>query len=536
MLVDYRILEREYLLAISRALTAELELNDVLRIIVRACVEFIAARAGMIVLIDPGDQTFRVAVMYGLPPRVVEKHVHLLRAVPYRAGEEREVIPQLTQRMMHIARAADLGLSEVLPLPMVSGEALVGVIYVFRSSEFRFRDDDAQLLYNFANQAAIAVKNARLYEAVNAERQRLHAILEQSADGVMILDAQLDVTVFNSALSRMTGWPADSAIGRPHDEVIQWERLKTDMDLSVAVANGWPLPGAAHLYVEGDLQRRGQETISLGVTYAPLTDPRGHLHAIIANVRDLTRFREQEQLQKTFISVVSHELKTPVSIIKGYAGTLWRQDANWPAEVQDEYLQVIEDESDRLTDLIDDLLEASRLQSGSFKLDMSDDVFLPHLAESVARKFSNPSDNHHLTVDFPDGFPTVCGDERRLTQVLNNLVSNAIKYSPDGGTVEIRGDVFADYVTVAVTDAGIGIPGHEKHRIFQKFSRLDNALSRKTEGTGLGLFLTRAIVEAHRGRIWFDSPGEGCGTTFTFSLPGKGRSSSPAPDPVSGPP
>ena len=519
MLVDYRILEREYLLAISRALTSELELNDVLRIIVRASVEFISARAGIIVLVDPNTRTFRTAAVYGIPQAVTEAHASLLRDIPYEPGLERDLIPKLTKRMMHIAGGAGIGLSEVLPLPMISGDSMVGVIYVFRTEEYRFRKDDAQLLHNFANQAAIAVKNARLYEAVNAERQRLNAILEGSADGVMILDSSLTITDFNQALSRMTGWHAQMAIGLTHDEVIGWQELKTDLDLEMALAQSWPQPGAAHLYVEGELRRRDGKKISLGITYAPLIDARGDLYAIIANVRDLTRFREQEELQKTFISVVSHELKTPVSIIKGYAGTLKRQDANWPREVTDEYLQVIEDEADRLTVLIDDLLEASRLQSGTFKLELTDDVSLPLMAQMTAKKFYKTEQTHRILLDFPDDFPLVYGDERRLNQVFNNLVSNAIKYSPNGEDIFIRGSATGDEVHVSVQDQGIGIPEHERHRIFQKFSRLDNALSRKTEGTGLGLYLTKAIIEAHGGKIWFNSAGEGAGTTFTFSLP-----------------
>ena len=519
VLVDYRILEREYLLAISRALTSELALGDVLRIIVRACVEFISARAGMIALVDPRDQTFRISAVYGIPPAVVEETAPLLRALPYQTGEERDVIPQLTQRMMRIARAADLGLSEVLPLPMVNRESLVGVIYVFRTGEFRFRDDDAMLLRNFANQAAIAVSNARLYEAVQSEKQRLDAILAHSADGVMILDAQLTITGFNNALARMTGWSVHDAVGLRHDAVIQWQSLKTEMDLPTALANGWPPPGAGYLYVEGELRRTDGNRINLGITYAPLLNPRNQLHAIIGNVRDLTRYREEEQLQKTFISVVSHELKTPVSIIKGYAGTLRRQDADWPREVTDEYLQVIEEEADRLTDLIDDLLEASRLQAGTFKLEMTDNIDLPHMATAAARKFGTSTTMHDLQVDFPPDFPVVRGDERRLTQVFNNLVNNALKYTPDGGPVRLFGAIHDEFVTVSVQDEGIGIPTHERHRIFQQFSRLDNALSRKTEGTGLGLYLAKAIVEAHGGKIWFDSEGEGKGTTFTFSLP-----------------
>lgn len=526
-LVDIRILQREYLLAISRAMTAELDVADVLRIILKSSVELVSAQAGMIVLVEPEQEAFQVAAVYGIPPAVVEDFSAHIRGLSFVPGAEREAIPELTQRLRLVMQRAKLGLTQLIPLPMISGDNVVGLVYVFQSGSYYFVDDAVNLLRSFAEQAAIAVKNASLYQQINTEKQRLDAILEHSADGVMILDPSLMITVFNRALSVMTGWEAEAAIGRSHQEVIRWRTLKTDTDLHDALANGWPLPGAAHLYVEGELacrsnalyQTEDDETISLGITYAPLMDSHGRMTDIIANVRDLTRYREEEQLQKTFISVVSHELKTPVSIIKGYAGTLRRQDANWSPEIVQESMAVIEEEADQLNDLIDNLLEASRLQAGTFSLELNDEVMLSKMATATANKFHNQSDKHHFEVDFPADFPAVWGDDRRLTQVLNNLVSNAIKYSPDGGQILIKGEVHPEHVTVSVRDEGIGIPEHEHHRIFQKFSRLDNALSRKTEGTGLGLYLSKAIIEAHNGRIWFANNRHGTGTTFTFSLP-----------------
>ena len=523
MLVDYRIRQREYLLAIGRALTAELDLADVLRIIVQGSVEFISGRAGMIVLADPAERIFRIAAIYGIPRALLDKLTPLLQKVSYSDSNEQEAISELTRRMQQVAEKANMGLTQVICLPMMSGEVTIGMIYVFQEETHHYGFEAASLLQSFADQAAIAVKNARLYQQIIAEKQRLDAILEQSADGVMIFDRKLRITVFNSALSRMTGWEATQAIGCPQREIINWQALRTDVDLETALNDGWPLPGSPPLYVEGDLRRPDGQLISLGITYAPLLNYQGVMTNIIANVRDLTRFREQEALQKTFISVISHELKTPVSIIKGYAGTLRRQDANWSKEVIHEYLEVIEEEADQLTDLIDNLLEASRLQAGSFKLDMSEEVWLPRMAADVVRKFGSQTSKHTLALDFPEDFPPIRGDERRLVQVMNNLLGNAIKYSPDGGRIVVSGAAYPGHVTVSVEDAGIGIPEHEKHRIFQKFSRLDNALSRKTEGTGLGLFLTKAIVEAHGGRIWFSSNQDKQkgqrGTTFTFSLP-----------------
>ena len=322
----------------------------------------------------------------------------------------------------------------------------------------------------------------------------------------------------------MTGWQTAEAIGKSHHDIFKWKTVRTESDLAQALENGWPLPGAAHLYVEGDLIRPDGKQISLGITYSPLMNHRGKMTNIIANVRDLSRYREEQELQKTFISVVSHELKTPVSIIKGFAGTLKRPDANWPTEMIQEYAVVIEDEADRLNDLIDNLLEASRLQSGTFKLNLTDEILLSKVASDTVLRLQNQTDKHTFSIQFPENFPAVFGDERRLTQVFNNLLSNALKYSPDGGTIEISGQLHGDFVTVSFRDEGIGIPKHQQHRIFEKFSRLDNALSRNTEGTGLGLFLTKAIIEAHGGRIWFshnsDNNGrDEPGTTFTFSLP-----------------
>ena len=529
-LVDIRILQREYLLAISRAMTAELDLHDLLRLILKSAVELVSGQAGMIALVDPAADALRVAAVYGIPPHLVDHFAPLVRGVPYREGHESEAFPELADQLRKIAHEANLGLSQVIRLPLSSGGEVIGLIYVFQSGNYYFVEDAPNLLRSFAEQAAIAVRNARLYQQVNQEKQRLDAIMEQGADGVMILDAHLRITVFNRALSHMTGWPAAEAIGRAHNDVIQWRALKTESELNSALDQHWPQRNAAHLYVEGEARRRRDaacpgelETISLGITYAPLMDEDGQMTDIIASVRDLTRYREEEALQKTFISVISHELKTPVSIIKGYAGTLRRPDARWSPEVLDESLSVIEEEADNLNELIDNLLEASRLQAGTFALEVGDEVSLPRLAAAVARKFATQAAGHEIAVEFPEGYPTIIGDERRLTQVLNNLVSNAIKYSLDGGRITISGAVHPEHITVSVCDDGIGIAARDQHRIFQKFSRLDNALSRKTEGTGLGLYLSRAIIEAHHGRIWFQSnsdrqPGAP-GTTFTFSLP-----------------
>jgi signal transduction histidine kinase len=222
-------------------------------------------------------------------------------------------------------------------------------------------------------------------------------------------------------------------------------------------------------------------------------------------------------MKSTFISVISHELKTPVALIKGYAGTLRRQDADWDQEIIRESLEIIEEESDRLAQLIDNLLDASRLQAGQLKLDRSD-VNLAEMAARVVREFRTQSNRHTFEVDFASEYPIVQGDAERLRQVITNLISNAIKYSPDSGKIIVSGRYDDSQVYVAVSDQGIGIPAGERERIFDRFYRVDSALSRRTQGAGLGLYLAKSVVEAHGGRIWVSStPGQG--STFVFTLP-----------------
>jgi signal transduction histidine kinase len=254
----------------------------------------------------------------------------------------------------------------------------------------------------------------------------------------------------------------------------------------------------------------------VGVTYSPLLSSEGTLLNVIALVRDITRFREADELKSTFISVVSHELKTPVALIKGYVSTLRREDASWDREVVKDSLEVIEEEADRLTELIENLLDASRLQAGALSINLTD-LALDALVGRVADRFKTQTHTHTIVVDFPAQFPLILGDEDRLEQVLSNLISNAIKYSPEGGEIRITGQILPEQVVICVSDQGPGIAAGDIPYVFDRFYRASDA-SRTTKGAGLGLYLARAVVEAHGGRIWVD-PKPGAGARICFSLP-----------------
>ena len=509
MLPDFRVRQRDYLLEISRALTQELDLGALLRRILRISMEMLAGQAGLIALKQRGG--WRVAAAQGIPPALLDYLKPLL--------EEETVsefnADELNRMLKELAYTASMGLLNGVGLPLVAHRKIIGVIFIFRNYPDLFSANDKSLLRSFADQAAIAVFNAQLYGQVRYEKQRLDALLDSAADGILILRADHTIERCNKAFERILGRPREELIGLPHEEVIRWAKPPKGMTLEEAEAGGWPLTPNAHLYVEGDLERPEPPGIPVGVTYAPLLTQEGALLNIFVTVRDITHFRTAEEIKSTFISIVSHELRTPVALIKGYASTLRRDDAEWDRETINDSLAVIEEEADRLSRMIDDLLDASRLQAGGLRLNKVD-FSLPSLAEHLAERFQTQTSRHRILVDFPEDFPVIVGDETRISQVLTNLISNAIKYAPEG-EIRIEGSVRPEQVIVCVKDEGPGIDPRDMPHIFDRFYRAEQAV-RKTKGAGLGLYLARAIIEAHRGRIWLD-PSPDSGARICFSLP-----------------
>ncbi len=515
MLPDLRVRQRDYLLELARTITEELDLDTVLARIVRVSAEMLAGHAGLIALRDESTG-WRVAAAYGINPAFLKHLTPLLADIPEHGDPARFQLPEVNRRLQRITQAASMGLLNGVGLPLIARREVLGVIFIFRSYHGGFSSEDRALLQSFADQAAIAVHNARLYTEVIHQKQYLDAVLDSAADGIFLLNPKLQFERFNRACSRILGYSPEDVLGRSHSEIIRWRRREAGPSLEEAEAGGWPLTDQATLYVEGEVITRSGRPVPVGITYAPTLSPKGTLLSIVANLRDITRFREAEELKSTFISIVSHELRTPVALIKGYVGTLRREDARWDPAVVNDSLAVIEEEADRLASLIDDLLDASRLQAGALTLNRTD-VALDGLARRLVERFRTQSEKHVFEVDFPDDFPAVMADEDRLIQVLTNLLSNAIKYAPQGGKVTVSGRVRPEEVVVCVSDEGPGLAPEDIPHVFDRFYRSPET-SRKTKGAGLGLYLAKAVVEAHGGRIWVDDRVRR-GARICFSLP-----------------
>jgi len=518
---DSKTQQRDFLLEITRAITAQLDLGEVLRRVLHASVVMLTGRIGIVALRDEHDEQFYVRAYTGITndnvPALNEKLSELMDGKG-KDGYSREF---LNKKLREMADTIDTKLEQSVAMPLVFAQNPLGLLIVFRSYQTTITADDLNALQSFANQAAIAVHNAQLYGRINQERQRLAAILNNSGDGVFILHPNLTFLQINRAFERMTGWGMEDVIGLPKEDVIIWDKLDSP-DLESALNGGWLSTSEIServetLYVEGDLIRRDGMIISIGITYAPLLTESGRLVSIIANVRDITNFRKAQEMQSVFISTIHHELRTPIAIIKGYASTMGRDDVEWDSHVVRENMAIIEDEADRLTTLVEDLLTASKIQAErEVKLNLADVRLELVAARSVGRLEGHS--RHDIILSFPDKFPVIQGDEARLRQVIDNLLTNAIKYSPSGKTITVGGRYTENNVTLFVRDEGDGIPADQLEHIFDRFYRIDDKLTRKTQGTGLGLYLVRAIVNAHGGEISVKST-VGHGSTFYFTIP-----------------
>ncbi|MCA2001714.1 MAG: PAS domain-containing protein, partial [Chloroflexi bacterium] len=394
MLPDFRVRQRDYLLEISRLLTQELDLEKLLARILRVSIEMLAGQAGLIALKRP--EGWSVSAAHGIAPAFLSYLTPLL-------AEEKMVeldVRELNRMLKELTYTVSMGLLNGTGLPLAAQGRVIGVIFIFRNYPDMFTPNDRVLLQSFADQAAIAVFNAQLYGQVSYEKQRLDALLDSAADGMLILNAAQEVERCNIAFEKLYGLPREEIVGKRHEEIIRWRKEPQGKTLEESVANGWPLTPNATLYVEGDIERPQPAPLPVGITYAPLLSEEKKLRNIIVSVRDITHFRTADEIKATFISIVSHELRTPVALIKGYASTLRRDDARWDKHTINDSLAVIEEEADRLAKMIDDLLDASRLQAGGLSLNQGD-VSLPALAARVVERFAPQSPNHRLVTEFP---------------------------------------------------------------------------------------------------------------------------------------
>jgi two-component system phosphate regulon sensor histidine kinase PhoR len=411
-----------------------------------------------------------------------------------------------------VLQGEDLLSVGVRNLVLVPFDAGTGVVGVGRLYESPFDEAEVALLEAIVQSTEHALQRIRLSE----ERDRLlrdadergHAarVLGSVADGVFLVDASGVVRLWNRAAEVITGLASDAVLGRPVDDAIPGWR---DVGKSVVLARAPADAGSRAVTLPIEIDGRELWLSVAGVGFAE-----GAVYAF----RDLTEERRLEQLKTDFIATVSHELRTPIAAVHGAAKTLERSDIAFSDEARSHLLAIISEQSERLVAIVNDILLASQVDRREVRL-TTESVDASELARRVIESAkSHAPSGLTLALTAPPSVPPVVADRDKLRQVLGNLVGNAVKYSPDGGRVELRLEPRESHLCFIVRDEGLGIAEQEIGRIFEKFYRVDPNMTRGVSGSGLGLYICRELVRRMGGTIGVESK-LGSGSTFSVLMP-----------------
>jgi len=416
---------------------------------------------------------------------------------PHTVSDARE-----TPRFAHEDPLLANGMISCVAVPMLlHGGGLSGVLTVYDSAVRTWRDDEVQALAALAATASAVFSSAELYQRVAEEKERSEAILANIADGIVAVDRDGNIVLWNATAEQISGVPADEALGRRVSKVLQRD---------LAAEDGAP-PGERTLSIQ-----RGDKEVWLSLSEAVMLDAGGAVAGRVFAFRDVSSERVVEQMKSDFVATVSHELRTPLTSIYGFAETLMRGDVEFSDTERATFLGYIASESGRLINIVDDLLSVARLETGTLRLNI-EEIDIGSVAGEVVARMQEHAERWEIELEVPSAGVVVEADREKLSQVLLNLVDNAVKFSPEGGRISISARRRPESAEVRVSDQGVGIPRADQQRIFSKFYRAEGT-GVGVHGTGLGLFLARGLLLAMGGRIWVESK-EGQGATFVFELP-----------------
>ena len=404
--------------------------------------------------------------------------------------------------------------------PMRHRGVHVGNFYLVEKEDGAvFTDEDEDVLLVFAAQAATAVAHARAYRAEQRARAGVEALVETSPVGVVVFDAGNDQPV---SLNREAKRIVESLCmpGQPVEQLLEVASIQRadgrevapdEFPLSCALQNAERVHAEEIVLSVPDGRR-----VTMLVNATPIHSEDGQIESVVVTLQDLAPLEELDRIRAEFLGMVSHELRTPLAAIKGSTATVLGGSRPYGAVETLQFFRIIDEQADRMSGLIHDLLDAGRIDTGTLSV-WPEPSEVGALVEQARTTFLAGSGRHTVMMDLPPDLPRVMADAQRIVQVLNNLLSNAARHSPESSPIRVSAQSEGIHVAISVSDEGRGIPPELLPFLFHKYARADR--SERGLGSGLGLVISKGIVEAHGGRIQAESDGLGQGTRFTFTLP-----------------
>ncbi len=515
--------EATKLYEVTAHLTATLDVDSVLDQIVNKTVDLLGCDASGVYVPDEARRELAFRRGLRLDPLMIQGLVLKVgEGVAGRAFQQRRPVSTSDRladpALRYSSTAAELiqkAPRAYLAVPIGVRDEVLGVLVAYFYEPHQFTEKEIQLLSSLAAHTAIAMDNARHYEEVRLQQSRLAQIFDSTSDGMLLMTPDGRVQTANRRAGDLLAVKASTLVGIELTELLAWHRAEgPDYQRMFTALRSFvddPERGG-----EGDLELRALRRILHWVSQ-PTKDSSGAPSGFTLTFHDVTQEREVSRMKSDFVSFVTHQLRTPLAGIK-WMLELAAQDADMPAESAS-YVQDAREAAQRLIELVNDLLDVSRLERGKLAVALKP-VDLGALTRDVLAETAVlvQEKRHRVSLSGDAGVPAALADEQLLRQVVVNLVSNAIKYTPEGGTIDVRLERDADALRWSIRDSGIGIPQASQAKLFEKFYRAENVVTLETEGTGLGLYLVRLIMEQLGGRVWCESE-EGAGATFLFTLP-----------------
>ncbi|UCC63093.1 MAG: PAS domain-containing protein [Anaerolineae bacterium] len=367
---------------------------------------------------------------------------------------------------------------------------------------------------------AVSIEKARLLEQTRRRAIQLETIVESITNAVIVFAPEDRIASANPAVRHVLGLPLELCLGVHLHDIVAQERGSEIANRAQVISLA--LESSRQKIQQGAPTVRRRFELSgqiIDASFAPANWKEGQSLDIVAIFRDVTRQARIDRIKEEFISVAAHELRTPLTVLQGYTELLLSESVGKVTPMQERFLKTIKANLERLAELVTNLLDISRIEAGTLQLNFKE-LCLPNLVDEVLPAFQAEIEQKGLTlvVEVPRHLPVIWGDQSRLAQLLNNLMSNACKYTPGGGQIGIMARQVNGQIQVDVMDTGVGISLQDQEQIFSRFFRADNPLIREIGGSGLGLSIAKSIVALHGGEIWVDSE-LGSGSTFSFTLP-----------------
>jgi signal transduction histidine kinase/putative methionine-R-sulfoxide reductase with GAF domain len=419
-----------------------------------------------------------------------------------------------------------------LAVPLGSEEEVLGVILLFHPQRDYFRQEHVWWVVAAAHNMTAAIKNAELYQLVREQAARLGqmlreqrsissqhmAILSAIADGVAVCDERDRILVVNDAVAHVMRPPVANPVGQP--AVMLLDGFSAEhQDAALAAMKevkerfrGRPRTDPIYTTIDRDKQ-------TVQASFTPMVDERNNFMGTVIVFRDVTVEQEVARAKNEFISTVAHELRTPMTSIKGYADLLLRGAMGTLNDGQRRFMEIVKSNVDRMSTLVADLLDMSRIEAGRIRLELAAIDMGQAILEVRDSVIETIKDRKlELSLDISPNLPPVLADHNRVIQILSNLLSNAYRYTLEGGSITVSAYLEGDAVRVDVADTGIGISEQDQEGIMERFYRANHPVVSKQPGTGLGLAIVKSLVELQGGKLWFVSE-LGRGSTFSFTMP-----------------